>query len=95
MARLRQQKSASVPRFADEAAAAAFWDKQSPLDYPDEFQEVQVSFPRRLIKRALTVDLSEEAMGQLTRVASEKGIDPSTLVGMWILDRLRGQATST
>lgn len=93
MARLRHQRSTSVPRFADEAEAAAFWDEHSPLDYPDEFQEAQVAFPRRLIKRALTVNLSDEAMGQLTKVASEKGMDPSTLVGMWILDRLRGQAT--
>src|SRR5262249_13560811 len=89
MARPKRTEPRTVPEFADEAEAGVFWDTHSPLDYPDEFQEVQVRFSRPLIKRGLTVKLGEDTLEQLRRVASEKGIGPSTLVRMWILERLR------
>ncbi len=78
-----------LPAFANESEAAAFWDTHSPLDYAEEFHEAQVRFSRPLIKRGLTIKLAEETIDQLRRLASEKGIGPTTLVRMWILERLR------
>jgi hypothetical protein len=72
----------------NEAEAAAFWDTHSPLDYPEFFQEVEVTFSRPLIKRGITVKLNDETIQRLKRIAAEKGIGPSTLVRMWVIERL-------
>ena len=50
-----------------------------------------MQFDRPLIKRGLTVKLSEETIGQLRTLAEAQGIGPSTLARMWILERLQEQ----
>ncbi|MCC7104637.1 MAG: hypothetical protein IT307_05795 [Chloroflexi bacterium] len=44
---------------SDEAEAAAFWDSHSPLDYPEDFAQTDVTFARPLTKRGLTIKLNE------------------------------------
>ncbi|MCL4508024.1 MAG: BrnA antitoxin family protein [Chloroflexi bacterium] len=80
-----------VPTFATAEEAGAFWDTHSPEEFPEEFAEASVQFERPLIKRGLTVKLSEETIGQLRTLAGAQGIGPSTLARMWILERLQEQ----
>lgn len=80
-----------LPTFKDEAEAAAFWATHSPLDYPGDFTEAEVTFDRPLIKRGLTIKLSEQTIEQLRQLAEEKGIGPSTLARMWILEHLKAE----
>jgi predicted DNA binding CopG/RHH family protein len=82
-------KASKLPHFASEAEAGAFWDTHSPEDFADDFREVQVSFAKPLIKRGLTVKLSEETLAELRQRAEEQGVGPSTLARMWILEQLR------
>jgi predicted DNA binding CopG/RHH family protein len=89
MAKRRETEASRLPTFKDEAEAGAFWDSHSPEDYPEAFQEVQVRFAQPLIKRGLTIKLSEETIAQLKELAAEQGIGPSTLARMWILEQLR------
>lgn len=84
-----------IPAFRDEAEAATFWDTHSPLDYPDEFQETQVSFARPLIKRGLTVKLDQDTIEELRALARDRGLGPSTLARMWILEHLRLERQQT
>ncbi len=91
MTQRKDAGSNQIPKFKDEAEAAAFWDTHSPLDFPEEFEEVQVSFARPLIKRGLTVKFSEETIQQLQEIAARLGIGPTTLVRMWVLERLDQQ----
>lgn len=78
-----------VPTFANDQEAAAFWDIHSPLDYPDEFDEAEVTIDRRTRKRGLTVKLDQTTIDRLSSIAREQGIGPSTLARMWILEHLR------
>jgi hypothetical protein len=78
-----------VPDFADEQEAAAFWDTHSPLDYPDDFEEVEIGRSSPSRKRGLTVKLDEATIKLLTELAAQQGIGPSTLARMWILEHLR------
>jgi hypothetical protein len=84
-----KQTEGQVPTFANEAEAAAFWDSHSPLDYPDEFEEVEAFLVAPIRKRGLTVKLDEDTIQRLTRVARRQGIGPSTLARMWLIERLR------
>lgn len=91
MARSQETDAAKLPKFKDEHEMGEFWDTHSPLDYPEEFKEVEVRFSRPLIKRGLTIKLTDETIKELRQVARERGIGPSTLVRMWILEQLRGE----
>jgi CopG antitoxin of type II toxin-antitoxin system len=89
MTQSRKRGAEQIPTFKDEAEAAAFWDTHSPEDYPEEFVEAEVRFSRPLIKRGLTIKLSEDTIRDLREIAQQKGIGPSTLVRMWVLEHLR------
>ena len=89
MIRAKGKEPAKIPKFNNIEEAAAFWDTHSPLDYPENFKEVKVRFDRPLIKRGLTIKLSEETIKELKALADAQGIGPSTLARMWLLERLK------
>lgn len=87
----KEPSQTQIPKFKTEAEAAEFWDTHSPLDYPDQFQEVEAKFARPLIKRGLTIKLDGETIQELSQIAQEQGIGPTTLARMWILEHLRNR----
>ena len=91
MPKSKERTEHSIPKFKDAAEMGEFWDTHSPVDFPEHFQEVEARFSRPLIKRGLTVKLDEDTLKQLSETAKEKGIGPSTLVRMWILEHLKKQ----
>lgn len=93
MTKKRERSAEHVPTFANEQEAAAFWDAHSPLDFPDEFEEAEVSIARSTRKRGLTVKLDQATIDRLTAIAEGKGIGPSTLARMWILEHLQALPT--
>lgn len=95
MPRRRGNEAGTLPKLNDEIAAGEFWDTHSPLDYAGQFEEVEVTFQRPTLKRGLTIKLEADTIQQLRKLASEKGIGPTTLVRMWILDRLKAHQRGT
>jgi hypothetical protein len=88
MTKKRERSAERVPTFATEQEAAAFWDSHSPLDFPDDFEEAEISIARSTRKRGLTVKLDQATIDRLTMIAERKGVGPSTLARMWILEHL-------
>jgi hypothetical protein len=85
----RERKITKIPTLKSEEEAAAFWDTHSPEDFSEEFEPVKVKFSRPLIKRGLTVKLSDETIDKLRELGQEQGVGPTTLVRMWILEHLK------
>lgn len=85
----QDQGPRALPTFANEKEAADFWDTHSPLDFPDQFEEAEVSFAKPLLKGLLTITLAPSAIEALRGVAREQGVGPSTLARTWVLERLR------
>jgi predicted DNA binding CopG/RHH family protein len=79
-----------IPTFANRAEEAAFWDTHDFTDYEDEMKPVKVSFAKNL-SQPLTIRLDPETLAQLREQAHEKGIGPTTLARMWLLERLRSE----
>jgi len=69
---------------------AEFWDTHDFADYMDEFRPVKVRFARRL-SEGITIRLDPETLAELRSRAKEKGIGPTTLARMWVLERLQGE----
>jgi hypothetical protein len=84
-----------VPKFANEQDAAAFWDTHSPLDFPGDFEEVEIRREQSVRQRGLTIKLDQAMIDKLTDIAREQGLDPSTLARMWILEHLRSRPAAT
>jgi predicted DNA binding CopG/RHH family protein len=88
----QQEKERRIPRFKTIEEEAAFWDSHDSTEFEDEFTEVDdVRFVKATPKKALTVRLEEQTLADLRKLAREKGIGPSTLARMWILERLRSK----
>jgi predicted DNA binding CopG/RHH family protein len=65
---------------------AAFWDTHSVVDEIDE--GTLVGFHQANKTGILTVRFSQEDLQRLREEALQKGIGPTTLVRMWIKERL-------
>ena len=94
---LEQPKSTKnrLPTFKTIEEEATFWDTHSSEEFADELTPVEnVKFIKAGSKKALTVRFDEDTFEELTREAREKGIGPSTLARMVILEHLRKRRAS-
>jgi predicted DNA binding CopG/RHH family protein len=82
-----------IPEFASIEEEAAFWDTHSTADYEDEFRPVRVRVAKKL-SHGLTVRLDPETLHKLRTAAHAQGIGPTTLIRMWVLERLKHQEAS-
>ncbi len=79
-----------IPRFKSREEEAEFWDTHSPLEY-GEWEEVRLKVARPLI-HTLAVRMDARTIDRLAAVGRKKGIGPSTLARMWLLERLDQEA---
>ncbi len=79
-----------LPDFQSREEMAKFWDTHDFTDYMDEFKPTKVRFAKNL-SHGLNIRLDPETLEELRAQASEKGVGPTTLARMWILDRLKEQ----
>jgi predicted glycoside hydrolase/deacetylase ChbG (UPF0249 family) len=77
-----------IPQFKSRAEEARFWDTHSLADYWDEFTPVRARFAKNL-SEVLPVRFDAETLDQLRAQARRKGLGPTQLVRMWVLERLQ------
>lgn len=76
-----------IPAFQNIEEEAEFWDTHDTADFPDEFEPVEVTVGGDLAER-LTIRLDGPDRAELNRRARATGVGPSTLVRMWVKERL-------
>jgi predicted DNA binding CopG/RHH family protein len=86
----RKRDPCRIPEFHSIEEEAEFWDTHDTTDFEDEFKPVKVRFARNL-SEGITIRLDAETLAQLRTQAHEKGIGPTTLARMWILEHLRSR----
>ncbi len=79
-----------IPQFKSREEEAKFWDTHSLADYWDEFSPTRVRFARNL-SEVLPVRFDVETLNKLRAEAQKKGVGPTTLVRMWVLERLESK----
>jgi len=82
-----------IPDFSTREEEAEWWDTHSFTDYLDELEPVEVSYAKPL-SSPLTVRLDSDDREALSRRAHDLGIGPSTLIRMWVKERLRAETNS-
>jgi predicted DNA binding CopG/RHH family protein len=83
-----------IPEFASIEEEAAFWDTHSTADYENEFTPVRVRIAKRL-STGVTIRFDPETLQRLRAIAREQGIGPTTLIRMWVLERLKQKKVSS
>jgi hypothetical protein len=82
-----ERKQHRLPRFKSREEEAQFWESHSLADFADELEPVAVKVDRPL-GHILGVRLDAETVDRLARIGRAKGIGPSTLARIWIMERL-------
>ncbi len=81
-----------IPTFKTVEEEATFWDTHSSEEFADELTSVEdVKFVKAHSKKALTVRIDEDVFEELSQEAKEKGVGPSTLARMLILEHLHAR----
>ena len=84
-----QLTTLSKARSLDEIAE--FWDTHSLADYWDQTHEVEFEV-RAKRRRRITVD--PEVYAELEAQARVRGVQPETLVNLWLAERLHGETAA-
>ena len=87
----QQPITSRIPAFKNRQEMAEWFDTHDLADYQDEFQTVQAKFAKNL-SEGITVRLDPKTLVKLRKQASEKGVGPTTLVRMWVMEHLRTAA---
>ena len=80
-----------IPEFGSIQEEAEFWDTHDTTDY--EWRPVKVRFNKNL-SQGITVRFDPATLEELRAVAHSRGIGPTTLVRMWLLERLNRERRS-
>lgn len=88
--RERQNTKSRIPEFGSIEEEAEFWDSHDTTDYEDEFKPVRVRFAKNL-SEGITIRVDPQTVAKLRSCAHKKGVGPTTLARMWILERLEGE----
>jgi len=81
-------KPSHIPAFTSREEEAIFWDTHSFADYQDETKPARVRFAQNL-SEGITIRLDSATLATLRERAKQKGVGPTTLARMWILEQLR------
>src|SRR5690348_16605229 len=82
-----------IPAFRSVEEEAAFWDTHDIVEHLDDLAPVKITFAKNLAG-PLSVRLDPHDQAELARRAREQGIGPSTLIRMWVKERLRQEAAA-
>ena len=87
-------KKSRIPEFANREEEAEWFDTHDMSDYQDEFKTMKVRFAKNL-SQGITIRLDLKTLAKLRTQAHEKGLGPTTLARMWILEHLKEQERRT
>lgn len=77
-----------IPEFKNRQEEAKFFDTHDMADFQDEFKTVRTTFSQNL-SEGITIRLDEKTLNKLRDKAHKKGMGPTTLARMWLLEKLQ------
>ncbi|MCH8868700.1 MAG: hypothetical protein IIC85_03245 [Chloroflexi bacterium] len=87
MAARKQEPKARIPKFSSIEGEAEFWDTHDTTEFESEFRPVDVKVAKRLSK-GITIRLDPDTMKRVRELASNRGIGPTTLIRMWVVEKM-------
>lgn len=89
MKKAGKQEKQKVPAFKSRKEEARFWDTNSPLDFPEYWEDAEVEVEKPLRHEVvLSVRLDEDTSKKMEDLAGQRHIGKSTLARMLIVEGL-------
>lgn len=88
---MKTKTTKKIPVFSSREEEAKFWETHNIADFMDELKPVKVRFAKNL-SEGITIRFDQPTLNKLREIANDKGLGPTTLARMWILEHLRQQA---
>lgn len=88
---MKKQIKSKIPEFKNREEEANFFDMHDMADFQDEFKVVKARFAKNL-SSGITIRFDDKTLDKLREIAHKKGLGPTTLARMWILEHLTQQA---
>ena len=87
-----RRKNRTADSLVRERELRGYYDKTSSLAKGGKLDAVSLSFPKP--RRLVALRLDEESVAAIRVLAARKGLNYSTLMRMWITERLRREQSS-
>lgn len=87
MKQTQTKKISSIPEFKNREEEATFWETHSFSEFSDELKPVEARFAKNL-SEGITIRFDKSTLNQIRTIAHKKGLGPTTLARMWILENL-------
>lgn len=84
----KQKLMSRIPDFKSRQEMAEWFDTHDMGDYQDELKTIKVKFAKNL-SHGITVRLDAKTIDKLREKAHKKGVGPTTLARMWIIEHLQ------
>jgi hypothetical protein len=85
---VKNKKTSKIPSFANREEEAKFWEIHNIADFTDDLKPVKARFAKNL-SDGITIRFDTATLNKIREIAHKKGIGPTTLTRMWILDHLQ------
>ena len=84
------KKISKIPKFKSIQEEAEFWDTHDFTEFMDELTPVKMRVTLGQPKEeTLTVRLQTKLKARLASIATEMGVNTSTLARMWIVEKIK------
>jgi hypothetical protein len=84
-----QQGLSSISLSRTIEAMAEFWDTHDTADYWEQFEEVEIGVTMKPRHRVV---IEDETYARVAEESRRRGIQPETLINLWVAERLHGLA---
>lgn len=83
------EKKVPIPDFKNIEEEAEFWDTHSIAPYLRDAKPVKVVVAKNL-STGITIRFDSGVLEKVRSQAQEKGLGPTTLIRMWVMEKLQG-----
>ena len=87
---MRLKKKSRIPKFKTYEEEARFWDTHDITDFEDETEDIDIVFELNKPRdETVILRVQKEIKEQLDKLARSRGLNLSTLVRMWMMEKLQ------
>lgn len=83
--------NSKIPRTDSIQELAEFWQTHDITDFEDELEEVTEPLFERKDETVFTIQLPQKEAERIRGIAKSKGIEETTLVRQWVLEKARAE----
>ncbi len=90
---MTMNQAKKIPQFKNEDEERAFWSVNSPLDFLDNLDPVELQFPNlKPTTRTISIRLPEWMIMQLKNLANKKDIPYQSLVKVFLGEKIKEES---